>query len=54
MNTRFEKSEKKRRLFYFSKGMIYFDKKTERTFFFVLTILMLLWGMLVKFGVFVD
>jgi hypothetical protein len=33
------------------KGITYFNKKTERTFFFVLTILMLLWGILTKLGI---
>jgi hypothetical protein len=32
------------------KGVTYFDKKTERAFFFVLTIIMLLWGIFAKFG----
>ena len=32
-------------------GITYFSKKTERTIFFILTILMLLWGILTKLGV---
>ncbi|MCD6295838.1 MAG: hypothetical protein J7M30_01645 [Deltaproteobacteria bacterium] len=39
----------KKALFH-SKGITYFDKKTERNFFFVLTIMMLLWGIFAKFG----
>lgn len=37
--------------FFHSKGITYFDKKTERTIFFILTIIMLLWGILTKLGV---
>lgn len=44
-----EDRKQKKRLFY-SKGVTYFDKKTERTFFFILTIIMLLWGIFVKLG----
>ena len=40
----------KRTLFH-SKGITYFSKKTERTIFFILTILMLLWGILTKLGI---
>jgi hypothetical protein len=31
------------------RGVTYFDKRMERSFFFVLTIVMLLWGLLEKF-----
>ncbi|MFH1138119.1 MAG: hypothetical protein V1816_18770 [Pseudomonadota bacterium] len=31
-------------------GKIYFDKKSERNVFFVLTLAMLLWGILTKVG----
>jgi hypothetical protein len=41
----------KKALFH-SKGVMYFDKKTERAFFFILTIIMLVLGMLAKFGFF--
>ncbi len=41
--------EKKR--FFNSKGITYFDKQTERTVFFILTLVMLGWGVLVKFGI---
>jgi len=40
----------KKALFH-SKGITYFSKKTERTIFFILTILMLLWGVLTKLGI---
>lgn len=33
------------------KGITYFDKKTERAIFFILTVIMLIWGILVKLGV---
>ncbi|MFZ7113204.1 MAG: hypothetical protein ACOWYE_16090 [Desulfatiglandales bacterium] len=39
----------KRRLVSHRKGVTYFSKKTERTFFFALTIGMLLWGLITKF-----
>ena len=44
--------DKKKKRFFHSKGITYFDKNTERTIFFVLTILMLLWGIFTKFGFF--
>ena len=34
----------------FAEGKLYFDKKTERTVFFILTLAMLLWGILTKIG----
>ena len=45
-------TETKKRAFYREKGMIYFDKKTERVFFFVLTLIMLVWGLIEKIGLF--
>ena len=33
-------------------GKIYFSKKTERKVFFVLTLIMLLWGIITKLGLF--
>jgi hypothetical protein len=42
-------TDPKKALFHL-KGVTYFDKKTERAFFFVLTIIMLLWGIFAKFG----
>ncbi len=35
---------------FYKKGRIYFPRDMERKFFFVLTLLMLLWGVLVKLG----
>ena len=43
--------EQKKTLFC-SKGVTYFDKKTERTFFFILTMMMLVLGILAKLGLF--
>jgi hypothetical protein len=40
-----------RRTLFHSGGRTYFTKKTERTFFFVLTIIVLLWGIIVKYGI---
>ena len=45
-----DKSRKK--AFFYSKGVTFFTKKTERTLFFVLTIIMLIWGIFTKFGMF--
>lgn len=33
------------------EGKTYFSRKTERRIFFVLTLMMLLWGMLVKLDI---
>ena len=49
-----EQEERKMKKFYHAKGITYFNKKTERLFFFVLTLLMLLWGLLAKFGILAD
>jgi len=38
----------KRKMLFYRKGITFFSKRTERTFFFILTIVMLLWGLLVK------
>jgi hypothetical protein len=40
-----------KKTFHHSDGMTYFDKKTERQIFFVLTLAMLAWGVLTKLGV---
>jgi len=45
-----EGRKQNKRLFH-SNGITYFSKKTERTIFFILTILMLLWGILTKLGI---
>ena len=44
-----ERVSKKKTLLH-SKGITYFDKKTERNFFFVSTIAILVWGILEKFA----
>jgi len=36
---------------YHEKGMTFFDRDTERFFFFVMTLIMLVLGLLYKFGV---
>ena len=43
--------EQKKRFFH-SEGVTYFDKQTERTIFFILTLIMLGWGVLFKLGLF--
>lgn len=42
---------KPKKTFYHRDGVTYFDKKTERVIFFVLTLAMLVWGVLTKLGV---
>ena len=39
------------KMLYFENGRLYFSKDTERKFFFVLTVLMLLVGVCFKLGV---
>ncbi|MBW1779768.1 MAG: hypothetical protein JRL30_03420 [Deltaproteobacteria bacterium] len=41
-----------KKAFFYSKGVTYFDKKTERALFFILTLIMLTWGIFTKFGLF--
>ena len=36
----------------YKKGKIYFSKKTERKFFFILTVILLLMGLFFKAGLF--
>jgi hypothetical protein len=43
-------NKNQKKAFFHSEGVTYFDKKTERTIFFVLTILMLIWGIFTKLG----
>lgn len=45
-------SDEKRKKFYLKDGKIYFDKKAERNFFFALTMLVIVMGILTKCGVF--
>jgi hypothetical protein len=47
-----DKAVNQKKALFHSKGVTYFDKKTERSFFFILTIIMLLLGILTKFGFF--
>jgi len=42
-----EKAKNKKALFH-AKGVTYFDKKTERTLFFILTLVFLFWGLVEK------
>jgi len=42
--------QNKKKAFFYSKGVTYFTKKTERALFFILTLIMLLWGIFTKFG----
>ena len=42
----------KKKAFFYSKGVTFFTKKTERSLFFILTIIMLIWGIFTKFGMF--
>jgi len=44
-------SQEPKKAFFYSDGITYFDKKTERTIFFALTIIMLVWGIFAKFGI---
>ena len=45
-------NDAKRKRIYYKDGKFYFDKKTERTFYFALTMLVLIFGVLTKCGVF--
>ncbi len=45
-----DKAVNQKKTLFYSKGVTYFNKKTERTFFFILTIIMLIWGVFAKFG----
>ncbi|MDB9822967.1 hypothetical protein OAC89_04625 [Deltaproteobacteria bacterium] len=44
-----EKDVKGKRMLIHSEGVTYFSKKTERTFFFILTIIMLVWIIFIRF-----
>jgi len=43
---------RQQKILFFSDGKIYFTRKTERWFFFVLTIIMLVCGVFAKSGLF--
>jgi len=47
-----DENKRKKKAFFYSKGVTYFSKKTERSLFFILTIIMLLWGIFTKLDVF--
>jgi len=44
--------QKQKKIILYDKGKFYYSKKTERKFYFVLTIIMLLIGILTKIGLF--
>ena len=46
------KNKNRKKAFFYAKGVTHFTKKTERTLFFILTIIMLIWGIFAKFGTF--
>jgi hypothetical protein len=46
-----DKAVNQKKTLFHSKGVTYFSKKTERYFFFILTIIMLIWGIFAKFGI---
>ncbi|MBU4425552.1 MAG: hypothetical protein L6406_12090 [Desulfobacterales bacterium] len=46
-----DKAVNQKKTLFYSKGVTYFSKKAERTFFFILTIIMLIWGIFAKFGI---
>ena len=45
-----DKNPQKKSLCYFENGKIYFSRNAEQRFFFALTVIMLLAGILYKFG----
>ena len=45
-----DKSRQKKSVWRFENGKIYFSRKAEQRFFFALTVIMLLAGILYKFG----
>ncbi|MBW2047891.1 MAG: hypothetical protein JRJ09_05100 [Deltaproteobacteria bacterium] len=49
---RLDEAKGRKKAFFYSKGVTYFTRKTERTLFFILTIIMLIWGLFTKFGMF--
>ena len=46
----YDKKGRSKSVWLSGKGKIYFSKKAEQRFFFVLTVIMLLAGILYKFG----
>ena len=47
-----EENNRPKKLIQYKNGKIYFNRETERSFFFILTIVMLLLGLLAKAGLF--
>ncbi len=45
-------NENREKTFVYKDGRIYFTKRTERLFFFVLTLVMLGWGVCLKLAIF--
>ena len=43
-----KKNSKEKKLILHIDGVTYFDRKVERSVFFILTILMLVWGAILK------
>jgi len=43
-----------KKAFFYTKGVTFFTKKTERHLFFILTLIMLIWGVLAKFDFLTD
>lgn len=44
-------NEETKKPFFYSKGILYYSRRTERSVFFILTIIMLALGLLVKLGI---
>lgn len=47
-----EEKDRPKKMIQSKRGKTYFSRETERTFYFILTILMLLLGLLAKAGLF--
>lgn len=45
------KKQEESKSIYWRDGKLYFSRRTERGFYFMLTVIILLWGALVKFGI---
>lgn len=50
-NTDLENNAPAKKAFYFANGKMYFNKKTERRFYFFLTMIILVWALLAKTGI---
>ena len=47
-----EEKDRPKKMIQYKNGKVYFSQQTERAFYFILTILMLLLGLLAKAGLF--